>query len=69
MTTLQIDLFHAVNSGLSQSHRTFCSRRRAFAVPAPRAEQLADILATGTDDAAECAASDAFKEFSGKEGK
>jgi len=33
-----------------------------------REQQLRDISATGDDDNAECAASDAFKEFSGKEG-
>jgi len=33
-----------------------------------REQQLRDISATGNDDNAECAASDAFKEFPGKEG-
>jgi hypothetical protein len=36
--------------------------------PDPRARQLADIAVTGDRDSAECAASDLFKEFPGKEG-
>lgn len=34
----------------------------------PREQQLRDIATSGDTDAAECAASDAFKEFPGKEG-
>ncbi|MFZ4777913.1 MAG: hypothetical protein ACOYM3_21295 [Terrimicrobiaceae bacterium] len=37
--------------------------------PASREQQLRDITTTGTGDASECASSDAFKEFHGKEGK
>ncbi len=33
-----------------------------------REQQLRDIAISGEEDAAECAASDAFKEFPGKEG-
>jgi hypothetical protein len=38
-----------------------------WANPADREQQLRDIATTGDDDAASCAASDAFKEFPGKE--
>lgn len=63
MTTPKNDLLPA-KTGTSQSRRTFPSHRTDL-----RAEQLADIAASGTDDGSECAASDAFKEFSLKEGK
>jgi len=35
---------------------------------AGREQQLRDIATSGIEDAAECASSDAFKEFPGKEG-
>jgi len=35
----------------------------------PRARQLADIAVTGGQDSAECAASDAFKEFPNEEAR
>jgi len=42
-------------------------RNRSVVVP-PREQQLRDIAISGNEDAAECASSDAFKEFPGKEG-
>lgn len=40
-----------------------------LANPADRKQQLRDITTTGNEDAAECAASDAFKEFPGEEAR
>ena len=45
---------------------TTYTKRLCPEIQQPREQQLRDIATSGNDDAAECAASDAFKEFPNK---